>query len=194
MGTDIKKAIEIKEVISFRLKLVNLIKSRYPGIRIPRTKEGHTSDMIIIEGTEHQRQRTESVFTTYHRLRPFLRIDAANLVKYLDSSAPALKRAIAQVLLAEGDKKFRRLLPVYIRLLPWYLDKTEKKYEQMKADQEAQRVMEEAYIPESFKQQVRRQVIDKYVSKGLTIPDMWRNNEVYSVDHLLERFNKGYED
>lgn len=187
--------IDIKEVISFRLRLVNIIKGELPGIRIPGFKDGYAEDMIVIESPKHR--HIESVFKIYLRIRYFLWVDTADLVKYLDSSVPAIERAVAKVLLAEGNKKIRRLLPVYIKLLPWYSAKMERQYEQMDADREAQRVKGEAHIEENFKQQVRRQVIKKYLSKGLPIPSLWQNDDVYSVSRLMEnyqRFGKDLED
>lgn len=187
--------IDIKEVISFRLRLVNIIKGELPGIRIPGSKDGYAEDMIVIEGPKHR--HLESVFKIYLRIRSFLWIDTADLVKYLDSSVPAIERAVAKVILAEGNKKIRRLLPVYIKLLPWYSAKMERQYEQMDAEREAARLKAEARIEENFKQQVRRIVIDKYVSKGLPVPALWQNDDVYSVIKLEEnykRFGKDLED
>ena len=187
--------IDIKEVISFRLRLVNIIKGDLPGIRIPGSKDGYAEDMIVIESPKHR--HIESVFNIFLRIRSFLWIDTADLVKYLDSSVPAIERAVARVLLAEGNKKIRRLLPIYIKLLPWYSAKMERQYEQRDADQGARRVKGEAHIEENFKQQVRKIVIDKYVSKGLPIPACWQNDGVYSALKLVEnyqRFGKDLED
>ena len=67
----------------------------------------------------------------------------------------------------------------------------------MDADKEANRLKAEAKIEENFKQQVRRQVIKKYVSKGLPIPACWLNDDVYSAQMLVQnyqRFGKDLED
>ena len=104
--------IDVKEVINFRLRLVNIIKGELPGIRIPGSKDGYAEDMIVIESPKYR--HIESVFKIYLRIRSFIWTDTAELVKYLDSSVPAIDRAVAKVLLAEGNKKIRQLLPVYI--------------------------------------------------------------------------------
>lgn len=187
--------INVKEVVSFRLRLVNIIKAELPGLRIPGPKDGHAEDIIVIESPKHR--HIESVFKIYLRLRSFIWIDTAELVKYLDSSVPAIERAVAKVILAEGNKKIRRLLPVYIKLLPWYSAKVERQYEQMDSDRETNRLKAEAKIDEKFKRQVRKIVLDKYVLKGLPVPACWQNDDVYSVQMLeqnYQRFGKDYED
>lgn len=188
-------AINVKEVISFRLRLVNILKGEVSGIRIPGPKDGYSEDVLVIENPKHR--HVESVFKIFLRIRSFISMDTADMVKYLDSSVPAIERAVAKVILAEGNKKIRRLLPVYIKMLPWYSARMERQYAQMDADREANKVRDEAKIEERFKKEVRKIVLAKYISKGLPVPEHWQNDDVYSVQMLkqnYQRFGKDYED
>jgi hypothetical protein len=177
-----------KEVISFRLRLANIIKLEIPGVKVPGRKDGYSEDVLIIESPKHK--HIESVFKIFLRIRSFLLIDSAELVKYLDSSVPAIERAVAKAILSEGNKKLRRLLPVYIKLLPWFQVKEARQYEKMDEDKAAAQVKAETHIEEKFKREVRRIVLDKYVVKGLPIPELWKNDDVYNAQLLVENYKK----
>jgi hypothetical protein len=184
-----------KEVISFRLRLANIIKLEIPGVEVPGKKDEYSEDVLIIKSPKHK--HIESVFKIFLRIRSFLWIDSAELVKYIDSSVPAIERAVAKVILAEGNKKIRRLLPLYVKLLPWYQAKEARKYEKMDEDKAAAQLKAGVRIEEKFKREVRRLVLDKYVVKGLPIPELWKNDDVYSAPMLVEnyqRFGKDYDD
>ena len=177
-----------KEVLRFRRRVSDIIKAEIPGVTIPGPKDGYGEDILIINNPRHK--HVESVFKVFLRIRPLIWVESYELVKYLDSSVPAIERAVAKTVLAEGTKKILTLLPLYTKLLPWYSAKIERQYVKMDEDKAAAAMKAEALVEESFKRQVRRIVLDKYVSKGAFIPELWINDEVYSAQRLVENFQK----
>lgn len=176
-----------KEVKSFRLRLVNILKPYLNETCVLSIPNMYDSDVVKIECNS---SRHTSVFKIFPRVRSILSLDQAHLVKYLSDSTTTLDRAIAKQILAEGTKKLRKLVPVYVKVLFWYQDKIDKKeLESAERLREFQEKEEQKHLVR-FANQVRRHVVTQFLSNGRPIPKLWINDELYDHQRLIENYNR----